>query len=781
MKCLKCQTENHFDSKFCKECASPLSAAEDISPTVTLKSPVLWFSKGTVIADKYEICQKIGKGGMGIVYKAKDTKLDRSVALKFLSSYLTRDADAKQRFIQEAQAAAALNHPNICTIYEVDEANDQIFISMEYIEGQTLKEKLLSGLLDIDESVDIAIQVAQGLDKAHKKGIIHRDIKPANVIINYDGLAKITDFGLAKLTGGVDLTKTSTFMGTVAYMSPEQAKGEDVDLRTDIWSLGAMFYEMLAGERPYQKSHDQALIYSILHDDPKPIAMFRHDTPIHVNQVVEKALEKDPARRYQNTQEFIQDLQKSRLITPEVAATSIAVLPFVDMSAKKNQEYFCDGMAEELINALSRVERLKVASRTSSFQFKGQVYDIKEIGRKLRVQTILEGSVRKAGNRLRITAQLVDAENGYHIWSDKYDRESKDVFAIQDEISVAIIENLKVKLLGKEKLALVKHHTKDPRAYNLFLQGRYFWNSRYEGGLKKGLDYFKKAIECDPCYALPNVGIADSYGIAGLWGMMPPKVAFPKAKISASKALEIDDCLGEAFNSKAFISLFYDWDYPAAEAAFKKAIKLNPGYATAHEWYSLYLSAMRRFDEAVDEVKRALELDPLSHMINGVVGRTLLWAQRYDEAVKQLNHTLELNPNFQVGYVWLVEAYICKDMFEEALSIIPDTLTDAAGGLTYAIGTVGWAYALSGQKEKALGMLERLNRLSTEGYVSPLHIAFIFIGLDEKEKAIELLEKAYSERESFLVFLTTWQFFDSLRSEPRYKALLKKMDLPPHA
>jgi serine/threonine protein kinase/Tfp pilus assembly protein PilF len=781
MKCPKCQTDNPDDSKFCKECASPLSVVKDVSVTATLEIPKVEFSEGVVIADKYQIAQKIGEGGMGIVYKAKDTKLDRSVALKFLSSDLTRDREARKRFIQEALAAAALDHPNICTIYEFDEAEGKTFISMAYIEGQSLKTKIDSGPIELDEAVRIAMQVAEGLQEAHKKGVVHRDIKSDNIMIDERGQPKIMDFGLARIAGGALITKEGMTMGTIAYMSPEQARGEEVDQRSDIWSLGVVFYELLTGQLPFKGEHDQTVVFSILNDDPKPISSLRPDTPMHVKQVVYKALEKDHAQRYQSAHEFIQDLKKSRSKTTSTAEISIAVLPFVDMSAKKNQEYFCDGMAEELINALSRIEKLKIASRTSSFQFKGQVYDISEIGRKLRVQTILEGSVRKAGNRLRITAQLIEVENGYHIWSDKYDRESKDVFAIQDEISGAIIENLKVKLLGKEKSALMKHHTDDPGAYNLYLQGRYFWNSRYEGGMRKGLDYFKKAIECDPHYALPYLGIADLYSIAGMWGMMPPKEAFPKAKTSASRALEIDDSLGEAFNSLAFIRLFYDWDYSAAEVAFKKALELSPGYATAHEWYSLYLSAMRRFDEAIAEAKRAQELDPLSHIINAVLGRTLLWAFRYDEAIEQLNHTLELNPNFQVGYVWLVEAYICKDMFEEAFSILPDTLTDAAGGLTYALGTIGWAYALSGQKEKALEMLGRMNSISTKGYVSSLHKAFVFLGLDEKEKAIGLLEMAHSDRDSFLVFLNTWQFFDSIRSESRYKALVKKMDLPTYS
>jgi serine/threonine protein kinase len=404
-QCPKCNTENPDDSKFCKECAFPLKPPGDVSVTKTIKTSTKGITKGTTIAGKYQILQKLGEGGMGVVYKAKDTRLKRTVALKFLPAELTKDKAAKKRFIQEAQAAAALNHPHICTIYEVDEANDQTFISMEYIQGQSLKDKLESGPLAVDETIVIALQVAEGLEKAHKKGIIHRDIKPANIMINDEGQAKITDFGLAKLSWGADITKPATIMGTVAYMSPEQAKGEEVDHRTDIWSLGAMLYEMLSGERPFRKDQEQALIFAILNDKPTPLSLLRSDIPTQIEQMIEKALAKKASERYQNVDDLTQDLKQTSSIAPSKAEKSIAVLPFTNMSADPDQEYFCDGMTEEIINALTHIKDLRVIARTSSFAFKGKQEDIREIGKKLNVAILLEGSVRKSGDRLRITAQ----------------------------------------------------------------------------------------------------------------------------------------------------------------------------------------------------------------------------------------------------------------------------------------------------------------------------------------------------------------------------------------
>ncbi len=505
----------------------------------------------------YKILEKIGEGGMGVVYEAEDTKLRRTVALKFLPKELTTDPEARERFIQEAQAAGALDHSNICTVYEIDEVDGQTFIVMAYIEGQNLKDRLKSGFLEIEDALEIVIQVADGLREAHEKGIIHRDIKPANIMLTAKGQAKIMDFGLAKLAWGVDLTKTATIMGTVAYMSPEQAKGEKVDHRTDIWSLGAMLYEMLSGERPFKVTHDQAVLYAILNGNPIPITTIRKEIPQELEKIIKKSLEKDPKNRYGDISDMLADLKSVSRISLSTMSDipSIAVLPFVNMSADPENEYFSDGLAEDLINALTKITDLHVVARTSSFAFKGEKVDIREIGQKLNVDHLLEGSVRKVGNRARITAQLIKVKDGYHLWSDRYDRDMEDVFAIQDEITGKIMHKLSVALDVREKRP-EEQRPVNFEAYDLYLKGRYCLN-KFE--MDKALTYYQQAIEKDPDYALAYAGIAEVYTILSTgFDILPAKDAMPKAREAAEKALKLDPNLAEAYVSLGLVALSYD-------------------------------------------------------------------------------------------------------------------------------------------------------------------------------------------------------------------------------
>ena len=461
----------------------------------------------------YKILEKLGEGGMGVVYKAEDTKLKRTVALKFLPPEFTRDKDAKERFSIEAQAAAALSHSNIVTVHEIDECEDQIYIAIEYVKGQSLKDKIESGPLNINEALKIAIQVAEGLNEAHEKGIVHRDIKSANIMITDKGQVKIMDFGLAKLKGKSKLTKAGTTVGTTSYMSPEQSMGKDVDHRTDIWSLGVVLYEMITGQLPFKGEYEQAVVYSILNEEPEPVTGLRTGVPKELERIINKALEKNPSERYQHVQDIMIDIKGLRkknklrrlkgIHTDTGSKPSIAVLPFRDMSPQKDQDYFCEGIAEEIINALTQIEKLRVIARTSAFAYKGENIDAREIGKKLDVETLLEGSIRKAGNRLRITAQIINVADGSHLWSEKYDREMEDIFAIQDEITLTVVDNLKIKLLGKEKENIVKHHTDNQEAYNSYLKGRYFWNRRYKIGYRMALEHFQQAIEKDPFFVLP--------------------------------------------------------------------------------------------------------------------------------------------------------------------------------------------------------------------------------------------------------------------------------------
>ncbi len=732
----------------------------------------------------YRILEKLGEGGMGIVYKAQDTKLDRLVALKFLPPHLTSEFEKKERFIHEAKAASALNHPNITTIYEIDEKEGECFIAMEYIEGKSLKELLKEKSFSLKEVLEIAIQTGEGLNAAHKKGIVHRDIKSDNIMLTNEGLVKIMDFGLAKLKGATKLTTIGLTLGTLAYMSPEQAQGIEVDYRSDIFSFGVVLYEMITGQLPFKGEHTAAIIYSILNETPEPLARYKTNIPEGLQKIVDKALEKNREVRYQNMDDLRTDLRKlskelELTISTDQSYTkkiqpSIAVLPFTNLSADKEQEYFCDGMAEEIINALTQLEGLRVVARTSSFSFRGKEIDVREIGRQLNIENLLEGSVRKAGNRVRITAQLINVADGYHLWSDKYDRNIEDIFAIQDEISLAIVDRLKVKLLKEEKAKLVKRFTENQEAYNLYLKGRYFWNRRYEGGLQKGIEFFQQAIEKDPLYALAYVGMADCYILLGHFGWLPPKEAYPRARTAAEKALEIDDKLAEAHTSMGWIRTFYDWDWIGAEEEFKRALNLNPNYATGYEWYAVSLAPMERLDEASILLKRALELDPLSLMISTVVGLGLYWARQYDEALDQYRRTLEMDPNFSLAYLFQGFNLVGKEMWKEAIASLKRFVALSMNS-PIGIGHLGLAYALSGQTDEALKMLDQLNELSKKRYVSSLYKALIYGGLGKKDHAFEYLDKAYDERESWMATLKTAPFMDSLRSDPRFTVLLKKI------
>ena len=723
---------------------------------------------------------------MGVVYKAQDTRLDRIVALKFLPGHLLCDEDAKARFVHEAKAASALNHTNITTIYEIDEAGGECFISMEYVEGKSLKELIKNKQTrkwDIPKIATLGVQMVEGLSKAHQKGIIHRDIKSDNIMLTNEGMVKIMDFGLAKLKGVSKVTKAGTTLGTVSYMSPEQTRGEEVDHRTDIWSLGVILYEMITGQLPFKGDYEQAVVYSILNEEPKPITDLRPDLPGELEQIVNTALSKSPDSRYQKAGDILVDLRKLRkeleFVKEQPSAKrrqpSIAVLPFTNLSADPEQEYFCDGMAEEIINALTHIEGLRVVARTSAFAFKSKHEDIREIGRKLNVEILLEGSVRKAGSRLRITAQLVNVTDGYHLWSERYDREMEDVFAIQDEISLAIVN--KLKLLVGEKAKLVKRHTDDLEAYNLYLKGRWFWNRRTEAGLKKAIEYLKQAIEKDPSYVLPYTGLADCYNILGWYGYLPPKKAFPRAKAAAEKSLEMDDTLAEAHTSLATVREFYDWDWLAAEREYKRAIERNPSYAPAHHRYAEYLSYMGRHEESIAEVKRATELDPLSLIINAVVGEVYYFARQYDQAIEASQRVIEMDPSFVVAHFLLAFPYAQKAMYDEAIAEAQKAMDLAGGGIPLFVAQLGIIYSYSGKRDEAKKVLDELYELSKHRYVSPFYTALIYVGLGQKDQAFEWLEKAHEERDHPLETLKVEPMLDSVRSDPRYTALLKKMGL----
>ena len=551
------------------------------------------------IISHYEITAKLGEGGMGVVYKAQDLKLDRPVALKFLPPHLLGNEDVRKRFEREAKAAAALQHPNICPVYEIDEVDGRMFIAMAFLEGEELTKRIEEGPLSVERLLDIAIQVARGLQEAHSKGVVHRDIKPANIMDTTSGQAVLMDFGLAQLASSSSkLTQDGTTIGTSAYMSPEQTTGEKVDHRTDVWALGVVLYEMATGQAPFQGHYQQAILYSILNEQPEPITAIRAGVPTALERIADKCLAKRADERYQTVSDLLADLSALKRVSDSAASKrpssgttdarpSIAVLPFENRGRGDEDEYFSDGISEDITSALGKVERLQVAPRSMAFQFKGKRPTPREVGSALNVGHVLEGSVRRAGNRVRINVELIAIEEGYQVWSERYDRVMEDVFEIQDEISQAIVEKLKVKLVGREKELLAKRYTENLQAYNLCLRGRYYWYRRSLDSFRRAISFYEQALEEDPEYALAHSGLADCHTLLGFYGPVPANQAMPRAEAAALKALQIDTDLAAAHASVGAVHALYHWDWKGADRELRRAIELDPSYAVGHLWHGI--------------------------------------------------------------------------------------------------------------------------------------------------------------------------------------------------
>ena len=607
----------------------------------------------------YEVLEQLGEGGMGRVYKAIDKKLGRTVALKFLAPHLVSNDESRRRFIREAKAAAALQHPNICTVYEIDEVDGQTFIAMAYLDGQELSQEIESGPLKIERLIELTEQVARGLQEAHGKGVVHRDIKPANIMVTTQGQAVLMDFGLAQLAhGGSKLTKEGTSLGTSAYMSPEQTTGEKLDLRTDVWALGVVLYEMATGQVPFQGHYEQAILYSILHESPEPVTAVRTGVPPELERIVNKCLAKRAGERYQTVSDLLADLSALKRGTESGAGTrpssgskdarpSIAVLPFENRSRGDEDEYFSDGISEDITSALGKVERLQVAPRSMAFQVKGKRPMPREVGAALNVGHVLEGSVRRSGNRVRINVELIAIEEGYQVWSERYDRVMEDIFEIQDEISQAIVEKLKVKLVGREKELLAKRYTENLQAYNLCLRGRYYWYRRTAETIQKAMGFYQQALAEDPDYALAHSGLADCYTLLGFYGALSAEESMPRAEAAALKALQIDADLAAAHASIGAVESLYHWNWAAAEREFQRAIELDSSYPVAHMWYGiLALLPAGRLDEGLAAWKRAAELDPVTPIVNFGPAFILMLQRQSDRAIEELGKVFELDPNF---------------------------------------------------------------------------------------------------------------------------------------
>ncbi|MBN2246566.1 MAG: protein kinase [Candidatus Aminicenantes bacterium] len=735
---------------------------------------------------QYKIIDKLGEGGMGVVYKAEDTKLKRTVALKFLPPDLTRDLEARERFIQEAQAAAALDHPNICTVYEINESDGDTYIAMAYVEGKSLKDKMKGGPLVWDEALGFVSQVAQALRAAHKKGIIHRDIKPANIMISNEGIAKILDFGLAKLSWGEDLTKTAAVMGTAAYMSPEQASGQEVDQQTDIWSLGCVLYETLTGKRPFKSANIQSAIYAILKDEPEPVSHLRKDVPLELEKILNTCLQKDPRNRYKDIEALLEDFKllgamDKTLTMPslnkEEAPPSIAVLPFVNMSNDPEQEYFCDGLAEELINSLTKIKDIKVVARTSAFVFKDENIDVREIGRKLNVEKILEGSVRKSGNKLRITAQLINVADGFHLWSEKFDRDMEDIFAIQDEISLAIVNNLKVTLLKGEEKALLKRYTEDPEAYILYLKGIYNLRRYTAEGFQAAIKYLELTLQKDPDYALAYSGLSEVFYAISYWGNVPPHQAYPKVKEFAKKAIEMDKDIGEAHASLGMVYTFYDWNWKKAKQELSMALELNPSSAIIHLSYSWFLTLTEQHEEAIAKAKRAQELDPLSPLIISHIGLACIWGCHYDKAIQEMKAGMILAPDFYLMHYYLGLAYRAKQMRKENIAEF-ERAVELSGGAPWPALMLASNYFETDQIEKGEKLLGSLEKRVQLEYMPSLGFAYIYFFRNDLDKTYYWLARACEERDNFLPWCAIIPIEEyQLHNHPRLRPLYKKYGL----
>lgn len=795
----------------------------------------------------YKISEKLGEGAMGVVYKARDLKLKRDVALKFLPTHLVGDNQAKTRLINEAQTTAALQHPNIAVVYDFVESEAETVMVMEFLEGETLAQKIKLQELSIEQILDWSMGIVSGLVAAHEKGITHRDIKPQNIMITPAGMAKIMDFGVAKLRGTPTLTEAGSRIGTLDYAAPELVMGSKGDHRSDIFSLGVVLYELLTGQRPFQGDHDAAVVYAIVNETPKSLTYFRKDVPPVMVRLVMKMLEKKKEHRYQSIDELSTDLQEVRLymnggrLTPDSnglveninqpktnsrfskekysnkqisnvnllrwkksytyvsilillilvvwigfqlltgsnkTIESIAVLPLENLSGDPEQEYFVSGMTDALITNLAKIGALKVISKTSVMQYQNTEKSLPEIAQELKVDAVIEGSVMRAGDDVRITVQLIEGESDNHLWAESYGRKLHNILKLQDEVAQAIVTQIKLKLTPQEQVRLTSSHTVNSEAYHAYLKGKYFFDKHSESGFRKSIKYYKTAIEKDTTYANAYAGLAMSYiglGSPGVEVLHPMEIML-KAKTAAIKALELDDMSAEAHTMLGMVKLFYEWDWSGAEKELKRGIELNPNYAISHMFYSLYLTVVGKHKEAIVTTKRALELDPLSVGMNVTLGNQFFEARQYDQAIKQVLNALEMNPNNWHAHWSLGMACTQKGMFDNAIAEQDKAIALSARN-PFVLSSLGHVFAVAGMRVEAMKILDEIVQLSKQRYIAPFAIAQIYTGLGNKDKAIEWLGKGIQDRSASMIWLGPNPIFDSLRSDSRFNDLLKKIGL----
>ncbi len=782
----------------------------------------------------YNIRSPIGAGGMGEIYRAFDTRLKRDVAIKILPENLMRDVLAIERFKREARAASALNHPNILTIFDIGEQGDAHFIVAEFVEGETLRQRMKKSEFALTEILDIAVQTANALAAAHTANIVHRDIKPENIMIRADGYVKVLDFGIAKLNerdaressdennANQVITSPGTIIGTAFYMSPEQARGLEVDARSDIFSFGSVIYEMLAKHPPFNGATASDVIAAILTSEPLPIDETVKNIPPELAASLEKALSKKLEKRYPAIKDFARDLKRVRRrlefeselgqieistndnqktknaeIAFEEQATqvlsktalrskrrtrkaidSLAVLPLVNESRDAKAEYLSDGITECIINSLSKLPKLRVVPRSTVFRYKGKETDLQEIGGELDVRAIFTGRVLQLGESLIVKVELVDIANEAQIWGDQYRRELTDIFTLVEEIAEDISEKLRLKLSGADKKQLAKRYTENAEAYQFYLKGRYFVTSkRTENWIKKGIEYFQKAIDSDPNYALAYSGIAEAYGfLASSTGGWLPETAYPKSKAAALKALKLDDALGEAHCSLGFANLLYDWDFQKAEREFQRAIKLSPNYPNAHDGLGFFLKAAGRHAEAIEKGLYVQKLDPLSPFAHVSLGYAYYFARDFEKAIEECEKALEMDKRSTFAFRNLGLAYLQQKKYKKAIEALENAVKYSSGGLAFE-SYLGFAYAVSGNRAEAERVLASLEDIDRETYVPAYNFAVIYAGLKDFDRAFEWFDKACRERSGFLPFLKVEPIVDNLRGDARFQNLLERVGL----
>jgi eukaryotic-like serine/threonine-protein kinase len=785
----------------------------------------------------YKIQKWMDAGGMGEVYFASDMTAGRRAALKFLPAHLIRDPERLKRFQQEARVVAKLNHPNILTVYEVGTDNSSYFIASELVEGETLRQRLARGCMELREAVEVAIQVAGALATAHKAGVVHRDIKPENIMLRPDGYVKVLDFGIAKLAEQeaappvamealkVIETNLGSIVGTLRYMSPEQARGAPVDKRTDIWSLGVVLYEMLAGCTPFTGNTPREVTTSILEKEPLPLSSYSVKAPIELQQIVTKPLQKDPAQRYRSADEMFEALKDLRrklevnaelensatkhswsrwtrspigvalalmagalalalpfykfrsASTDSIPERSIAILPFEYLGSDKTDAYLADGIQEEILRRLSRIADLKVISRSSTERYKdAQSRDVRRIAEQLGVVHLLEGSVEKVGDQMRVNVQLINARNDSDLWADKYDRKLTDIFAVETEIATKIADTLQARLTGAEQRAIASRPTENSEAHQMYLKGVYYWSKSLIPVIEKSRDYFQRAIDLDPNYAQAYAGLADDYGFAAANGLIAPAEGWPKAEAAAERALEVDATLAEPYNTLAAIKLYRDRDWPAAERAFHRGMEIDPNFAEIHIHYAMCLMLFGRDKDALNEIKRAVELDPVSLRFNAGWGKILFFLRQYDRAIEQFQKTLELDSNYPLAHKWLGYAYEKKGMLNEAIAEWSKALTLSGQNGSILEGI----YASSGfegaVRSLARKQIDRLNEEIAHGqYIAAEEFVTAYMRLGDKEQAFAWLSKAVEERNRFAFEIRIDPVLDPLRGDPRFEKIVASL------